>query len=592
MFATPLERAVRRQVRARLRSSELLWREYLPRRRIERWHLAGRLLLVLLTPLMLAVAIFALYMAAVVQLGIGLVEKEGPLVGTDNGPLLPLAFNSIIFTGATLLGISELRSALTRSKNLARCAYFPVADANFRRERVMKTAGYWLYALFTAPVFIWLARGHELSVFSWLIVVSMAVSQGLVCVAWVIACVGYSPKPWSTDWLSFAGLLLLVGGLFLSFGGAHLRAYERPISWAAFLLLPGGWVNGAFHYGLLEDHPAAWLLLVPAMVLLAAAWRWLHSPYTAIEFVFDAPCEAEAIFAPATLRKPPRSRWAEPRRPSAAADFPATAPAGEGLESPQAITERSLLAPLNWSRHNWLERFALRRLTDRQWMFIEFRTGESSPLRFGWYVYASAGCFIAAACSPLLAKPEIEIVVKGLTIAGLPEAMFSLFGFLGLMLATVDLDTLKGRASTAAWEDYHPVGFRELVATSVRIAFWRMMAIAPLALAAIVARYWLGGADWYWAALGLIDAGVLVATEHRLGALNKISLRIDGRARWRMDPLWFVCQTLVACGFVALVFVVSPMWDSLIALVAAFAAWLVEHYYSRTFDRGDFDIVR
>lgn len=133
MLATPLKRAIRRQVRARLRSSEILWREYLPRRRIERWRLAGHLLLAFMSPLMVAAIVFGLFMAAVLQLGVGLLEKKGPLVGTDNGSLLPLASNSILLSGAILVGVSALRSVLIRSKQLTWCAYYPVADSDFRR---------------------------------------------------------------------------------------------------------------------------------------------------------------------------------------------------------------------------------------------------------------------------------------------------------------------------------------------------------------------------------------------------------------------------------------------------------------------------
>ena len=83
MFATPLERAVRRQVRARLRSSEILWREYVPRRRIERWRAAGRLgYAVFMTwALMLMTAVFA-----VVQIGLGVLADKGPFAGKGNGP--------------------------------------------------------------------------------------------------------------------------------------------------------------------------------------------------------------------------------------------------------------------------------------------------------------------------------------------------------------------------------------------------------------------------------------------------------------------------------------------------------------------------
>ena len=130
MFATPWERAVRRQVRARLRSSELLWREYLPRRRIERWCMVGRffrpLVFVFGIPLMAV-------MFALLQLGLGLLADQGPMVGKHNGPILPLAFNAVLLIGVGFTAIADLRKALTRSKELAECAYFPMSDRDFRR---------------------------------------------------------------------------------------------------------------------------------------------------------------------------------------------------------------------------------------------------------------------------------------------------------------------------------------------------------------------------------------------------------------------------------------------------------------------------
>lgn len=159
MFATPLERAVRRQVRARLHSSDVLWREYLPRRRIERWGMARRIggASLFTLGLLTMAAMFA-----VMQVGLGILATQGPNAGKHNGPFLPLAFNAMLLTGASLARISDLRKALTRSNLLATCAYFPVADRDFRRQCISAWAGLAASFIFTPAVFSWLAHGREL----------------------------------------------------------------------------------------------------------------------------------------------------------------------------------------------------------------------------------------------------------------------------------------------------------------------------------------------------------------------------------------------------------------------------------------------
>jgi hypothetical protein len=576
MFATPFERAARRQVRARLRSSEILWREYLPRRRIERWRLVGQRFLVLMSPLMVATAIFAVFVAAVLQLGVGLLLEEGPLVGTDNGPLLPLAFNSVFLTGATLLGISALRSVLIRSKQLTWCAYYPVADSDFRRERVMKGAWFLFCGpLLTAPVYIWLAQGGELSIFGWLTLVAMAIAQGLVCGALVIVCVGYARKPWSKDRLAVSGVLFVFVGTFLAFGGAYLLVYERQISWAVFLLLPSGWINGAFHYGLLEGQSAAWLLLCPAIAVIAAAWCWLQSPYRVVEFTFPVPCEAEAEFAPSALCKPPASRWTNTEAHSAAGDFPAIASETDGL--PGTITEQSLLALINGSRHGWIERFTIGRLTERQRLLIESRAGALDPWPLAWY--AAALCLLLAGI-PVPFHPR-------------SDDLFSVFGFAGLFLATIDVrpDSPRFR-STHGWMDYNPVGFCELGSTVLRVASWRIVAIAPLALAAMVARCFLSGFAWYWAAARLIAAVVAVLALRATIYYLAVSERTNDTSHYRILALWAICVPAICGGSLAVAFAPSAIWSLAAAAIVALTAWLFGRYYARAFDRGDFDIVR
>ncbi|HEV3024702.1 MAG TPA: hypothetical protein VGX76_19635, partial [Pirellulales bacterium] len=235
-LASPFERRMRPLVRQQVRSSDVLWKEYVRRKRAAFRETALSLVGVLYVGV--AGTAFLTVSMMGVAAGPGLFTEERPWFGKGNGDVLPLAFQAIMFASWFVVSVSTLRIGLHRARDLACVASFPLSDQQYLCRRLAFVAASSIgVALLNGAVMAYLSWQLGLSLGGWVVMTGLVLSQAVVFAAANVVAFGYTRLFLSETASVFVAIPFFFGGFSAAMAGTALLPYEREVSWPAFALL-------------------------------------------------------------------------------------------------------------------------------------------------------------------------------------------------------------------------------------------------------------------------------------------------------------------------------------------------------------------
>jgi len=514
-----LEKAVRRLVRREIRSSPALRAEY------RRYHnpclerLQWGLAIVVGLPLSLAVLGMLLFVSAFGVMMILILVRDH----TD----LSLASLALLLMGmlfwARLSGYHRLFGGL----KLRTAAYFPVSDHQLLVEALTRVAlDGGLVGLVSLITFTYLVWSYDLTAWAYLPAVGAAVLQGVTSAVVCLLVVARLPKnDWIGPVLFVAGSLMIAGGVAgLICAGNGVEPAHPALLWPAFLLLPTGWVVGAFYWGVVQGHAAGWLLLVPAAVLIRAGVRWVQHGIETRELAVDSPDPVPAVFERGILSGPDSieatsdkaTRGSSKGRPNGRLPLPSRERVGvrghehdqwasrssadADADSTEAIEQRILeggaMGRGEWVRQGWIERLVCRALTEREQTVIEYLTGAPPAWTLQWGTFIIF-LILAVGLAWLMQSDGNPAIIPALIVFA--WALASSAGFL----------EKSPDDSLGTWwrsgQAFFPLGFMEASRAVVKVAVLRCLLWLPLTIGfGLVAGWLFGISPLRSAGLGLI----------------------------------------------------------------------------------------
>jgi hypothetical protein len=549
-----LEKAVRQRVRAEIRASPALRREYKrvgkrPGRETDEWIWRG----------VLTVAL-AILVAAAANRGV-------PLAGQ-------LGLVTCWCVGWTLYSASLLGEHLYSHDALV-LAVLPVLPAEAFGE------GWKRFCLGT-----------------WWTTVDVCVGFGVICAlthagppAWIAALLAV-PLNWlgtlalagglRAYWprapyaLGYQSLLCLLFGIAV--GGERLAPFwievldklTPALDWVP----PFGWINFAVR-GVMVGQLSGLCVLPAVFGVLLLALRFAQSRLAAGYGLEELVADAWAT--------PP---WPEPPDEEAApAETPdGIAPAPVGI----ALPAGGLLAGGDLARRGWLERLVFRWLTPRERTLAEFMSGG----QLGW----TRALWTGTACVALAS-------LAGATLGRTGQAIFLVGLFIALNVAVPVLGSGFAAFSSVFHSGAHtplyaglPIGYSELSRLLLKVNLLRIAAFTPVALAAGWMSTWIfrpAVANGVELAFRLLV--VLLCWQPTLAALRFSAGTNDTRRGfWRTLKLvaLFIPLGLLIFGLgAACLFVPTLGWAALSALGTAVASLGVFVLYGWLYNRNVFDLM-
>ena len=446
--APAFEASLRRRVRAELRKSPELWREYKIHRKVRRprqytW------LLRLLGPLLVCSAVLG--------------GRASILVG--------LSILTLYATGSAFLRAVQLLRGLWVSGELLICAPLPIPDEDFFRyqwRRFLAASAWMLWAFAVVYVLIAIApgRGPDRAVPAFL----LASAQWAVLVGSAAALAAWFPR----RKLSGIGLSFCIAAIALAFARTPAREILESTSGRILLALPAGWVGFAFLGGVLRGAPLALAWAAPAaagLALLVLAKRRLAAGYRLREIHMPRPA-AELLLEQevrSALERESRETPADPAETAARRDdYYRAMP----LANVDSIRDRAFLTPDIRPYAGPLERLFARWLTARERSLAEVMMGPKLGLRSKFKTGALVSGFgVAFALLDRGRTPVVHAVVAivlGLLLLDAGWPGFRLYSCAG-----------KFMPAHAVW----PVGYREVSRLYFKLAAVRILAWLPLGLA-------------------------------------------------------------------------------------------------------------
>jgi hypothetical protein len=461
-------------------------------------------------------------------------------------------------------------------------AFLPCPDREYRsmlhwliRLAIMTAAG-----LFFAAPFALLAWRLELDFPTCLVAAALYLAHIFVLLAARLFTVAFSPTNKTVrECCIVSGSLLCLACPFVGLKGLSL---PQPVSIAvngALYVAPTGWLNAVFVDGLIEGTPLAWLLLIPAAIMVLAAvplFRdWLRSDLLLREFVIT-PMGWYGVI---------ERGFRVPKK------LPELPPLFTRIEK-QPLTDRPLttepqirdgirdsLRDPDWQAHQLIERLRDRWLTRREQAILRVWSGSYERLTAQWagllcalVVCVGLALLIRAAPArqrdvPLWGMPFVALAFSRLCIRGGPEF---------------------GEAHLFRW---FPVSFREACKAAWKQAIVRAACALPLMLGygAIVSAI-VGLPLWVGGLCALVPLIVMLAMEPVIYT-EKLGLSLDDLSAI-ITLLVLHCCVLMAAGLVAASFI-SPYFPlRIVALGLLFPVngglWW---YYDRAYRLGKFDLV-
>lgn len=553
------ERAVRDRVRAAVRQSPALRREYRRVRRGGRTDVSQGLFRGLLS--------FLLAMALM---------KLGGQGGTADAMLGLLTIWCASFA---VHYANRLRFELYGSPQLVVLALQPMRDADIftHQWRGFSRLTLWTLADITAAlaVVFWFAGATPLQ---WITALpcTLALWMSVVSVATVFVRI----RPGA----NFGGLS---SGLFLLVVATVIAAFYAPATVARLLdgasgpfyaIPPFGWIGYVVHESVLGPALLPLLLLVPVALLapgLHHARRRLAANYQL--FASDEPVSEDSSEPADPHALPAAPRETEPAGP----------PSRPDREQVRYITEAWHDDRALWPNAGFLECWTRRWLTPRERDLAEFMTAGHAEWTLSLrraYVLALAAMFAAFTLGPtglwLSYVGLYFAATNGVPVLGTP--------CVGLAIVTMAGATLPAYAGL-------PIGFHELARVLLKVGIVRTLAFAPGALLAGAVIGFHGSAG---AMPGLIIAAkaisVLLAWQPALVALQFSAGTNDTRGpAWRSLKLFAAIGPLIlsTVGASTAAFFTPAPWAVACLAIATTLSWATLQLYGRFYNRNRFDLM-
>ena len=553
-----LEARLRRRVRAALRASRTLWREYRRNRRVLGTR-ANPLWLFAVIPIIL-IGVFATESLAMAALLLALYGMASA------------AFRAAMFAQALLV-----------SNDVAVLAHYPVSDADVFAIVWRKTMRKSVWTLVYFATFYVVAAGRSGRPALLLAALLAAGLQWLCVLSLSLLIASYVSQP--------KALLLAIGfglaGVVVFFTFPHPLRIAPGLSTVILVVTPPGWVSHAFYSGLLEGNLLSLIGLAPALILAArlpAQLRHLRERHEAVEFdiaAFGSAATQEArpeLDAPDGLDRGlgPLPAPGAASRPESAADAVTT-----------AILRRHFLEPRGWLRKGVIEWIVARWIPARDDAVVEFLLGSEPSWTKRWKL-AAAAVLLAVGVSYL--KPtwsETALVWTGVfaTLVAVPVVGGK---WPGLELARLGYLASPRHAA-------FPISFGQMARVLYTASLARTLAWGPIVVGLAAHYAWRQGAD---ANLGmsmglrivyafLTALPILVAVRISSGTLDMNG--VDIGAAFRAWPIIAGFLGFAVAGF----YFFSRYRDYTVLppvamLVVPFAAlWL----YRLAYDRGRIDLL-
>jgi hypothetical protein len=581
MPARALEKSLRESVRREVRASPMLWNEYLRRRRSARkwWWLNVPFRWFLIPGAIIMPAFIGCFSAAPILPGF--VPDHGQFVGgMQSRELWSLVALSASLVAFSVLIATMLSEQIWRSHDLSVHAYFPVDDRRYVRRQLAGVLGASPVGCITIAIVLGaVAAIQSATTATWFLVGLFCIADWLVVAAAAILITAYVRWRIHIDFVGLGALLTFVFvGPSLGGGGAQAGAMSPGIAYALFALSPPGWVHAAFYFGAIHGSWAAWLLLLPAAMLVGLAARWFGGTFAIREIAFS---EGRATIAAidGSLRLATPLFWDHRRRILAVVTRRKSQLASsEDAAGPAAIVPKDFCRPRDWARFGWVERFVAARLTERQRLLLEC----VSPGQPYWTRLWVTGLAFAAAAGLVLCCASDTRDRAWDFLAGLLNGA-------GLLAAIFSVSSMG--SCGRAWHAYFPVGFRELLRSLFAQALWRGAAAIPAMLALNVIGALLGGRSLFDTVAAF--AGVCLAA---------FSWYLFGCCLMASDSTNDTANRLVFAGWLAVTFLLVSFSLAVISPLGAFqlpsgaaaflVAWVISRRYAWMLDHAGIDIVR
>jgi hypothetical protein len=389
--------------------------------------------------------------------------------------------------GFAALLAGNLRQQLLQSRAVLVLGHLPIADTAFFRAQLKEYALSSVFVpYFLAPGYGYFAWSQGFSVSGWVAAATLALLQWPLFVAVTLLLLGRGPA----KALAAVGGTLMMASSVVGFAGPVLPPLGIDIGWLGLLVLPTGWINGAFYFGLVEGRAEGWLLLVPALGVIVLAARRAAQPFAIQELSYSSGGHV--------IQAIPRKDWSlGPRLAGVAAEAPdrpySDHPVPSLAKIAERVRQRKFLAPPEWESSGWVERCLVRCLSRRERALAEFLLGGQRPR---WTLFWQLEVLWMAVCLAILAIPVPPEWVKFLCWA----AFFSLVypKVLLVMMPPV------GVAGAVSGQAVLPVSYREVSRVLLKWAVVKNLVLL-LPLAAVYGA----AAAWRWGAPALF--GLLVA---------------------------------------------------------------------------------
>jgi hypothetical protein len=465
LSAPATERAIRRRVRRTLKETPSLWKESKRNRRsVRRQSDVSSFLLVLL-------GVFG-----------PLVLVSVTLAG-DSGGQWTLWVLTAYATGLPCFWASRLATGLYSSPEVAMSLFLPLSGQEILRIYLRRGL------LWSLPVLVGLVPAYGV----WLSDEmhhgrpGLIIALGFALLQWFTALAGGAllVRHWPRGRHLAMGLVSWIVALACLFGVQHLPASGLRAAGWALASLPAGWVNLAFHEGILGGTANALLLIVPAVafcILLVPALLSLRRTYSTEELAQPDGLTAEVIVEHAIGEALQKEREEDPYLQSV--PELERAKSHEFRRDIEASMEAHVLTRefLRYGEAEWkggpIERAAWWLLNRRERVIAEFMMGQ--PARWSrWWLYAAAGSvggIVATRLSPDSVAPYLSIATLFAASLAAPWAGgewpgFSKFHCAGKHIPLHAIYPLG----------YHEVGRVMLKANLIRCAAWLPLVMGVVA---------------------------------------------------------------------------------------------------------------
>lgn len=370
--------------------------------------------------------------------------------------------------------------------------------------------------------------------------------------------------------LPVAALLFYVGGIGLLFFGSGFPELVTWLSCAAYWIPPAGWIQYALGFSISQGPVSDWVPCLIAGTVLAAypvARQRLQRGYVLNEAVFAQAFRLSATGEAAALRlKDHGAKFTQSEQDVSA-----------------SVKGRAFLDRLDWRKAGWVERMVSVILTEREKAIAEFLTAANPRWTRSFRTMIIVGVLLVIAAKvfslQFLSGFGVMIFVAVFLLMGGGNQAWRGFG----LAATVGLPP--------PLYAFYPLSFAELHRTIVKIMLMRYLLLLPLlAGAAYVLTTSLNFTSHQIFVIGgkIILTGIIAQP---MLALMPFSAASNDSSRFRFAIPALIYGLLALTGGGVFVFVDDVLTSFFAGLIGTLLCWVAPYLYGRRFNRNKFDLL-